>query len=646
MSRRIPPLIAAGLAGLLWPLDSRSGEPLEEPIHFHYATLDRGHVDLAVARLPPTRRMRAVETGSGELQSTESVSDHAPNGARTTVGPRIMLPVGLRADDQIRLTILTSAASGEGVDLEFVALVGRKRCTQGWNTRPASSSCDQVFAISELTGSPTRQTVPGDAIQIEASPDTVGADIIRVDALWSFPDNPEIELPITPSVAGSGQATLRFRWLLGRNLPRTSIAHLIEFRDGPALVRKAMVATLWGGSSYAYMPLSPRVTTTGSGASARQNFAASNYIRQQRSHDGSSFVVPDNGAPVTVSAWAKITQPGSSSRPFDMFLEIYRAERRADATLGGIPPGRPHTTINTASVPVSGFADEHMEIPAGVLSPGLWYLRPVSRDGNALDFSYGVTFGQATRNRTPRFGHYFNPARPGHGFSLAAAGNDWVLIWYAYDEAGDPLWFYAQGPKPVASTGGALWHAALQRVVWDGGAARFQSVGWTQLAATGVDTVELSWSIDGEGGSEPFQPLGPAGCPQTIAGVPLDVNGQWFSPAASGFGYSVQMIGDQEFYLGYLFDDQGLPRWLTAQDRFAPAERSIEAAQVKGFCISCAPKPTSRTVVGQLHRRFGFEGGTPALVSMGVNAQFSGGPVGRWSRQMSTARLGVPFGCR
>ena len=257
-----------------------------------------------------------------------------------------------------------------------------------------------------------------------------------------------------------------------------------------------------------------------------------------------------------------------------------------------------------------------------------------------------MAWGNAPRTGTPRFGHYFNPARPGHGFSLAAAGNDWVLIWYAYDEAGDPLWYYAQGPKPVASTGGALWNASLQRVVWDGGAARFQSVGWMQLAATGVDAVELSWSIDGIGGSEPFQPLGPAGCPQTFGGVPMDVNGQWFSPATPGFGYSVQMIGDQEFYLGYLFDDRGLPRWLTAQDRFSPIERSIEAAQVKGFCLACAPKPTSRTVVGQFHRRFGFEGATPAVVSMGINAQLAGGSAGTWSRSMATSRLGFPFGCR
>ncbi len=257
-----------------------------------------------------------------------------------------------------------------------------------------------------------------------------------------------------------------------------------------------------------------------------------------------------------------------------------------------------------------------------------------------------VDYAGATRALEPQPGHYYNPSRSGHGFILSPAGEDWVLIWYTYDDAGRPIWYYAQAPRPSGGSRGALWIATLYRSVWDGGAARFQFAGVVQLAAVAPDRLVFLHVLDGRVGAEPMQRLGDGRCVQRLGGQVLDVGGLWYSPSKPGYGYSIEFIGGTEFYLAYAYDGDGLPRWLTAQQ--TEGATTLPLFQTRGSCPSCPPTVATRQIVGTLERTLGTSAapdGAPGFLMLGLDAQYAEGVPGRWQERRPAELLSRRTGC-
>ena len=51
-----------------------------------------------------------------------------------------------------------------------------------------------------------------------------------------------------------------------------------------------------------------------------------------------------------------------------------------------------------------------------------------------------------TAERSPfAQGHWWDSTRSGHGFEILNTAGQVVVVWYTYDEAGSPTWYYAQG---------------------------------------------------------------------------------------------------------------------------------------------------------------------------------------------------------
>ena len=123
-------------------------------------------------------------------------------------------------------------------------------------------------------------------------------------------------------------------------------------------------------------------------------------------------------------------------------------------------------------------------------------------------------------------------------------------------------------------------------------------------------------------------------------GQPVDASSHWFNPATAGSGHSVQFWDDYEFYAAFIYDEAGVPRFLTAESgSFLGADATLPIDQLQGFCPLCerAGMPT-RQAVGTLRRT--ISGGT--LTHLGVTAAFTGWQSGAWSRYEPVQPLGGP----
>jgi hypothetical protein len=251
---------------------------------------------------------------------------------------------------------------------------------------------------------------------------------------------------------------------------------------------------------------------------------------------------------------------------------------------------------------------------------------------------------------TPEFqsGHYYNPSRSGHGAFLDFAGDQWVMVWYTYEDDGTPTWYYLAGPAPTAEVGNTLWQSTLFRVVWDGNQSYAYAAGTGRVAVLGDDSFQFSYILDGEAGSEKLVRLGGPGC-VPYNGDGLDATGHWYSPSKPGFGYSAQFEPGTEVHIAYMYDAKGQPRWLYGQKSYDPAVSAVNLLQISGFCPLCTVVPTTTVQVGTMVRTLGSASAPdnlPGLTSMSVNATLVPPLSGTWSENLPVGLLSARKNCR
>ncbi len=213
---------------------------------------------------------------------------------------------------------------------------------------------------------------------------------------------------------------------------------------------------------------------------------------------------------------------------------------------------------------------------------------------------------------TPQFGHYYNPSRSGHGFFLESTrnpiNNEWVLIWYTYNEDGTPTWYYAQSQAPSS---GAYWTAPLYRARWNSitntGPRDLTAVGQITLHPEGDGALSISYQIQGREGAEGVRLLGTFNCPSDGQRT-LPLSGLYFNPNNPGYGYSIQTEPGVEVAIGYVFDRSGNPRWFYSQGNFNPSFSSslgFTAESLNGTCPTCFYQPNRLVNTGTYNRRWG-----------------------------------------
>lgn len=294
----------------------------------------------------------------------------------------------------------------------------------------------------------------------------------------------------------------------------------------------------------------------------------------------------------------------------------------------------------------TGSGNETLVLSGGNLQPGRYYVVPVNSTGAAASATVRARItAQGTR---PAFlsGQYANLARSGHGMFVDFGGpignpDQWITVWYAYLEDTTPTWYFSQGTPPGAE---GIWRAELFRVVWNGSSTHAVDVGDVIITPTGPETMTMNFNLDGRSGFEPMVRVGGGSCPQ-FNGSNFDASGHWFSPAASGFGYSYLATGGanpQEVFIPYVYDGQGFPRWLYGQKDFNSAVNNFSLQWFSGFSPLAASVGLTGNAAGTGTRTLA----TNNVTNMSVSTTFGGALSGTWAQNLPVALLSQRKNCQ
>ena len=254
-------------------------------------------------------------------------------------------------------------------------------------------------------------------------------------------------------------------------------------------------------------------------------------------------------------------------------------------------------------------------------------------------------------------GLWFDRAHPGHGIDVQQAGDDFLVIFYTFDAAGEPEWFASQG----GIAAGVFDHALL-RFAYDY-AARTQrveaTVGTLRLrydaraddpACAGVDRggaaelVVLEAGIGAESLRWCLEPLVPAQILPASA-----MSGTWWGgPADSGWGLTSYFIPRdnalQSVHALYHFDAAGRARWSFAQASGADFKVEARWQSLRGYCRGCAPAAVVARDAGSMDLSLVTplqDAGLGNRVRMQVS--YPAGAGGRWDRDIELQRLSAAF---
>lgn len=205
-----------------------------------------------------------------------------------------------------------------------------------------------------------------------------------------------------------------------------------------------------------------------------------------------------------------------------------------------------------------------------------WYfLRDAGWDEDPKEKLEGPPEPEAPR------GMWYDPARDGHGFDFQRVGDTWFLVFYTYDDAGDPEWYLT-----VGTLEDGVFRSdddGLQRFTYDesdpdgNGPQEEETVGSVELDLnataespacndgadrSGASTLaRFSWEIGEESGDWCAQPLAFG-----ERKPDPDFTGHWFAGEDDeGWGMTIQVREqDQSRILVntlYFYDAEGNPRW-------------------------------------------------------------------------------------
>lgn len=315
-------------------------------------------------------------------------------------------------------------------------------------------------------------------------------------------------------------------------------------------------------------------------------------------HDRLFIDVPPGASSLTVFA-----DGASAEQSNALTLELKRLD--FDAAMSEPPFATPAAGV-PAIVTASGVGGNGPSISVFGVEPGRWYAVLSNTGSSASSVAIRAEVEFQGQDIEPRFGLWEPNSRPGlsQGYEFNQGGNSRALVWYTYDEAGQPTWYIANN----AVTSGNIWTADLLRFTNDGMQQQSSPVGRVSIAILGETDAMFSYTLFGLSGSERMQPISSLTCPQ-VNGSRKSYTGLWYRGADGLGGASVLVNAQTQSQIHYLFDASGLPRWLYAQDLVNPEPTNSEVPilQFNGYCAVCQAAGISSQTVGVLERSFDSE---------------------------------------
>ena len=195
----------------------------------------------------------------------------------------------------------------------------------------------------------------------------------------------------------------------------------------------------------------------------------------------------------------------------------------------------------------------------------------------------------------PDNGLWWNPQRSGHGLDIQLIGNNLLVIWYTYRDDGSPVWYLASAPF---SDSDRNWSADLGLYHWDGAKANYTNTGTVQITFSDEAHAELSWTINGQSGSESIVPFITSSQPSAN-----DFNGIWYEPDKPGYGFSVSIQRNNEISIVYFYDSNGAPVWALGSHN-NPQIHTYAVNTYRGSCPTCAYTPPVSTLAGTITTQY------------------------------------------
>ena len=220
---------------------------------------------------------------------------------------------------------------------------------------------------------------------------------------------------------------------------------------------------------------------------------------------------------------------------------------------------------------------------------------------------------------------------------IATAGGYRAVLWYTYDETGQPAWYIASEGELV----GNVWVAELSRVTNDGTLQQESPVGHVSVTLLAEEDSIFSFVLFGEEGSDRERPSLPPTCP-IIDETERSYHGTWSRAAVGVGGATVVVNGTSQAFVHYIFDDSGRPVWLIGTpEPQSPTEPESSLLQFGGFCAVCSDLPLTIDTVGLFTRDFTSESSMNWNLDYVLKTPLSGAI----DRSDDTTKLTTPVVC-
>jgi hypothetical protein len=166
---------------------------------------------------------------------------------------------------------------------------------------------------------------------------------------------------------------------------------------------------------------------------------------------------------------------------------------------------------------------------------------------------------------------WWNPAESGWGLTIThRASTQTFVAWYAYDEAGNPVWRSISGGAWSDRTfSGDVYETAAAQYFggrFDATSVSRRKVGFARIAFDSESAATFSGQLDtGISFSKRIERFnfGPA---VTIPVAQESYADLWWNAAESGWGVAINHQNDNIFAAWFAYDDAGHPLWLTMPD--------------------------------------------------------------------------------
>jgi subtilisin family serine protease len=584
-------------------------------------TTERGFFDQPLSGLAalPDAYFVATDLAKPKVSNPSLAVDPTPSApydsfATGTFNDTIVIPASPGTGPvRYRVKVKTSSATAADVDL-YTGLDNDANGLPSEAEQTCVSGGVDANEVCEFTVTSTTSPQTYWLLAQNFAAGTTGTDVVRVESF------------VVPLQAGTKNTLITTG--PGKLASGASFKARIAWDDPSMIAGETRIGYLLlqatQGQTAAEIPV--ELTRTGATFEAfglANNVARSATLPAGSTHNKLYFDVPANATSVT------FTTTGTAG-------SVSLGAARLASPTAPVIEAAPAANAFTSS---AAGANQTITLTGANLQAGRWYVKPTNTGASTATVDVKAVISTSSAATTFKTGSYYNPARPGHGMFIFRSGTQWAVIWYTFLQDNTPTWYYMQGPQPGADN---IWKGTIYRAAYNGTQNHSTVIGEAKITITSANTFNFHYDLDGQTGSEPMSAF-LTGCP-TFNGTNLDVSTHWFNPASTGFGYSLQVNPNYEFVANFLYDGNGVSRFLVAERPGAfgnTATQTFNIEQISGFCPLCAATPTTRAVVGSFTRTYA----TNDLVSIGTNVTYINGVPGTWNNTSNLDPLSATQGC-